>query len=66
MKVAATAQDDENATIELKSSEKKEETNRRGRVISILLFFVSSLAPNSIGPEIHHLLLTAGFVFMGV
>jgi hypothetical protein len=32
-KVAATAQDDENATIELKSFEKKEKTNRRGRVI---------------------------------
>lgn len=31
-----------------------------------LIFYVSSLVPNSIGPEIHHLLLTAGFVFMAV
>lgn len=29
-------------------------------------FYISSLFPNLIGPEIHHLLLTAGFIFMGV
>jgi hypothetical protein len=56
-KVAATAQGNENATMGRKNFKEKRGNETKGEGYFVPVFCVSSLVPNSIGPEIHHLLL---------
>jgi len=55
--VAATTQDNENATMEWKNFKKKRGKEAKEASYFVTFFAFPLFVPNSIGPEIHHFLL---------